>query len=108
VCESHCCITVTAVTLTCAVLATYNEQVDTSTWVILVLLGIAMVAFQLIVDGTSFNAETAAETHTNGVTTFNIAGWVLLLMICALYMLARRSQLKLLRKVTSSYLIEVF
>jgi hypothetical protein len=35
----------------------------------------------------------------NSVTEFNIAGWLLFLAICGFYMLARRSELRLLRKV---------
>jgi hypothetical protein len=60
-----------------------------------------MVLIQLIRGDTDFDVETAEATRSDGVTTFNIAGWVLFIMVCGLYLLARRSQLELLRKVIS-------
>jgi hypothetical protein len=64
-----------------------------------------MVLIQLIRGDTDFDVETAKAIRSDGVTTFNIAGWVLFIMICGLYLLARRSQLKLLRKVMSTVLV---
>jgi hypothetical protein len=99
--------------------STAHKQISITTWLILILC--ALVSFAcLSIDnaiyqnnepvvpvtdgGTTFYPEPQNHPDifsVNSVTEFNIAGWLLFLTICGFYMLARRSELRLLRKVTS-------
>eukprot|EP00953_Heterococcus_sp_UTEX-ZZ885_P011497 6658-Heterococcus_DN1.PRE.5 len=96
--------------------STAHKQISITTWLILILC--ALVSFAcLSIDnaiyqnnepvvpvtdgGTTFYPEPQNHPDifsVNSVTEFNIAGWLLFLFICGFYMLARRSELRLLRK----------